>query len=593
MQAVADKIKPRFDPSTPRGLREMLMARYAPLKSERESLLSHWSDLSRHVMPRSFRAFSGQRNKGGRHFYNQIYDNTATRALRVFGAGMMAGTCSPARPWFRLRTKDQDLNDLLPVGVWLDSAVDRMQRVFASTNVYRVVHKKFEELGLVGNGASMIMPHPTKGVILHPFAVGEYCLAQDYEGNVNTCYREFSKSAGEIAREFGLDNCSTAVKQSIIERQHEREFRILHVVEPRHDEERNPDSPFAKDMPWRSTYLELGSDDDKILRDGGFDHFPILAPRWSVDGGDVYASTCPGMETLGDTRQLQQEQLRKGQAIDYQVRPPLQVPSSMKDRDNDGLPGGISYYDPGILLPFDQVTPNGGIRSAYEVRLDLNALLMDIQDVRQRIREGFFADLFLMLAQAGPNTRMTATEVAERHEEKLIMLGPALERLHNELLQPLIDITFRHMFDAGMFPPPPPELEGVDLSVEFVSILAQAQRAVGSNSYDRFMGNVMAIGAQRPDVLDNVNFDKWAHKYADLLGIDSALMVAEDDVESLRGARAQAEMANASLQASKTKSEIQKNLASSPTTGANALADVTTQLRAQAPAPEDPSLSPI
>jgi hypothetical protein len=75
------------------------------------------------------------------------------------------------------------------------------------------------------------------------------------------------------------------------------------------------------------------------------------------------------------------------------------------------------------------------IESMFEVKLNLDHLLMDIQDVRTRIRASFYADMFLML-QSDVDTRKTATEVAELHEEKMLMLGPVLERLHNELLNP-------------------------------------------------------------------------------------------------------------------------------------------------------------
>ena len=140
------------------------------------------------------------------------------------------------------------------------------------------------------------------------------------------------------------------------------------------------------------------------------------------------------MEALGDIKQLQHEQLRKAQGIDYQTKQPLQVPAYMKNRDVDSLPGGVTFVD----------GQQGKIETAFNVNLNLQHLLMDIQDVRGRINSSFYADLFLMLANA-TDTRMTATEVAERHEEKLLMLGPVLERLHNELLDPLIDLSLIHI----------------------------------------------------------------------------------------------------------------------------------------------------
>ena len=569
-----------YDFSKVRDRREAFLARRGALKTERSSWISHWSDISKHILPRNGRFFISDRNRTGSDRYNKIYDNTGTRALRTLGAGMQAGATNPARPWFKLTTSDPDLGNYYPVRQWLDDVVDRMQRVFSKSNTYRTLHQMYEELGAFGTSVSIILPDFQNVIHHYPVVCGEYSLQQDYQGKIIGCYREFEKTVGEVVKEFGLKNCSVAVRDQWKSRQLENIVQVLHVIEPRADQERDPSNMSPKHMPFKSCYMELGGDDDKLLRESGYRRFPVLAPRWSVAGGDVYG-TSPGMEALGDVRQLQQEQLRKGQGIDYMVRPPLQVPSQLKDRESELFPGGLNYVDPGTLLPFDQVTPNGGVRPAFEVGLDLSHLLGDIQDVRERIRSSFYADLFLMLATAGPNTRMTATEVAERHEEKLLALGPVLERLHNELLQPLIDITFDHMNDAGMLPPPPEELGGQELTIEFVSILAQAQRAVGSNSVDRFMGNVAQLSQIKPDMLDKVNFDKWVDHYANILGVETDIIVDDENVLALRKARAEAEAAQAQIAAAREQAAAAKDMASVKTDERNAVTDALTSGVAQ------------
>jgi hypothetical protein len=271
------------------------------------------------------------------------------------------------------------------------------------------------------------------------------------------------------------------------------------------------------------------------------------------------------MEALGDIKQLQHEQLRKAQAIDFKTKPPLQVPTSMKNRDVETLPGGISFVD--------MNSPSGGIKTAFEVNLDLSHLLADIGDVRERIRGSFYADLFLMLANQN-NSNMTATEVAERHEEKLLMLGPVLERLQNELLDPLIEITFDQMMEAGIVPPPPQVLQGVNLNVEYVSMLAQAQRAVGTNSIDRFMGTLGQVAQYKPEVLDKVNTDIWADQYADLLGVDPEILVQAEQVAAIRKQRAQAQRQANQMEQLNQASTAAKNLGQTPTGSQNALTDV-------------------
>ena len=185
----------------------------------------------------------------------------------------------------------------------------------------------------------------------------------------------------------------------------------------------------------------------------------------------------------------------------------------MKEQDSDFLPGGVSFYDAS--------GPGTGIRTAFEVQLDLSHMMEDIRDVRERVNSSFYADIFLMLANS-TDMRMTATEVAERHEEKLLMLGPVLERLHNELLQPLIDATFARVIESGIAPPPPEELAGQDLQVEFVSMLAQAQRAISVNAVDRFVANLGSIASFSPNVLDRFDGDAWVEHYSDVLGVDAS-----------------------------------------------------------------------
>ena len=543
--------------------RDKLFTRWGMLKTERATWWAHWQEITNYLLPRSGRYFVQDRDKGWRR-HNNIYDNTGTRALRVLGAGMMAGATSPARPWFRLGTADPELNNYQPVKLWLQDVTQRMQIVFQKSNTYRTLHQMYEELGAFGTAASIVLPDYQTAIHHYPVTIGEYAIAQDYQGKVCTLYREFEKTVGEIVKEYGYNNCSTVVKNMYDRGSLDQWIRLIHAIEPRADRDiRKKD---AKNMAWGSYTFEVGGNPHTFLRESGFKEFPALVPRWATAGGDIYGNS-PGMEVLGDVKQLQHEQLRKAQAIDYQTKPPLQVPTSMKNRDVETLPGGVSFYD----------GQTAGIKTAFEVNLNLQHLVGDIQDVRERIRGGFYADLFLMLANA-TDTRMTATEVAERHEEKLLMLGPVLERLHNELLDPLIDMTFTRMIEAGIVPPPPPELQGMELNVEFVSMLAQAQRAIGTNSVDRYVANLGAVAGFKPDVLDKFDSDQWADVYADMLGVDPKLIVPSDKVALLREARGKAEAAKAQMEAAHSMSESARNLGTVQTgPDSNAAMDIMNQ----------------
>jgi len=544
--------------------RSKLQQRWAALKTERSSWDTHWRELSDYLMPRSGRFTTSDTNKGGKR-HNNIYDNTGTRSLRVLAAGMMAGMTSPARPWFRLTTSIPELDESAAVKKWLADVTRMMLIVFAKSNTYRALHSIYEELGAFGTGASVVMPDFDTVIHHNPLTVGEYAVATDYKGQVNTLYREFQKTVGEVVNQFGHDKVSLRTRNLYDTGNLEAWITLVHAIEPRTD--RDHKLKDAKNMPWRSIYFELGADDNKVLRESGYNRFPALVPRWMTSGGDIYGNS-PGMEALGDIKQLQHEQLRKAQGIDYMTKPPLQVPTALKNRELDTLPGGVSFVD--------AANPNGGIRSAFEVNLRLDYLLADIQDVRERIKGAFYADLFLMLANSN-NTNMTATEVAERHEEKLLMLGPVLERLHNELLDPLIEMTFDRMIEAGVVPPPPEELQGMELSVEFVSMLAQAQRAVATNGVDRFVANLGAVAQLKPEVLDKLDADRWADAYADMLGVDPEMIVPGEQVALIREQRAQAAQAQQQMAAMQQGAATARDLSAAKTTEPSALTSVLDQ----------------
>jgi hypothetical protein len=540
-----------------------MLRRWTALQTERSSWIAHWRELSDYLLPRSTRFYKSDRNKGTKK-HNAIFDSTASRSLRILSAGMMSGMTSPARPWFRLALPDEDLMDYAPVKSWLAETQGRMLNVFARSNTYLMLHACYEELGAFGTSASVIMDDYDALIHHYQSPVGEFALATDYRGNVNTIYREFEKTVAELVAEFGYDQCSRTTQALYNSGNLDAWVPIIHGIEPRSD--RDARKADGKNKPWRSVYFEPGREDagDKVLRESGYDRFPGLAPRWHKMPGDVYGNS-PGMEALGDIKQLQHEQLRKANAIDYQTKPPLQVPAGMKGRDLDYLPGGVTYVDaPGA---------QNAVSTLFNVQLDLQHLLFDIQDVRERIRGAFYADLFLMLASTVPG-RMTATEVAERHEEKLLMLGPVLERLHNELLKPLIDETFTRMVQADLIPPPPEALQGVELDVEFVSMLAQAQRAIGVNGVDRFVGALGAVAQMRPEVIDKIDVDKWADSYSDMLGVDPDIIVASENVAIIRQQRAQAQAQAQQMQAAQMQADAAAKLGTVKTDEKNAATDL-------------------
>ena len=529
-------------------LREKVQSRWDALKEERSSWMSHWKDISEVLLPRAGRFLPTENNRGGRAAFRKILDSTGTRALRTLSGGMMSGMTSPARPWFRLTTFNPELDESYEVKVWMSQVTSLMQMVFYKSNTYRALQMAYEELGAFGTSATLIYDDFDRVIHCHPLTIGEFAIATDSRGRVNTVYREFRMTVAMLVQEFGLENVSRTVKDLYERGQLDEWVEVINAIEPR--TERDPRKTDAKNMPYLSVYFEKSGDKGKVLRETGFTEFPAMCARWSVTGGDIYG-TSPGMEALGDLCQLQQMQFRKSQAIDYKVHPPVLIPSEMKNMGTQFLPGGV--------IPYSNAQQAQQIRSAYMVDLDLNSLLVDIQDVRQRINEAFYRDIFMLMVNSTDKT-MTATEVTERHEEKMLLMGPVLERLNAEMLDPLINIVFNKLVQADLLPPLPEDLQGQQLNVEFISILAQAQKAISTNSVDRMFSVLGNLAGMKPDIVDNVDLDFWPQWYADALGVDPRFIVSGKKVAVIREQRAQAEQQAAAMEQLQGATQAAKNM---------------------------------
>lgn len=540
--------------------------RLAELTTERSSFIRHWQDLSDYILPRQARFTVTDRNRGDRR-NSKIVDNTATLAVRTLSSGMMSGITSPARPWFQLATPDPSLNEFTPVKLWLDLVKQRMSTVFLRSNLYTTLPITYADLGVFGTNAFAVLEDDEDVIRCYPFPIGSYAIGTSHRGNTDSVYREYQMTARQLVSQFGIENVSIATKNLYERGNGEAWIDVVHAVEPNPDyDERKAESRYKR---FRSCYYEKGADGENMLRRSGFDDFPVMAPRWSLTGEDIYGHS-PGMDALGDIKALQLEQKRKAQAIDKMVNPPMTAPSSLRNSRASLLPGDVTYVD--------VQSGQQGFAPAYEINPRINELMMDIQENQGRIRRAFFEDLFLMIAN-DQRSNITAREIQERHEEKLLMLGPVLERLNDELLDPLIDRTFNIMTRMGLIPPPPKELQGMDLSVEYISVMAQAMKLTGITGIERFMAFAGNMAQANPEVMDKIDFDQAIDEYANMVGTPPSLVRDDDTVAQVRKQRAeqQAQMQQAELAAQGA--QTAKTLSQTQLTDENAVGAMINQLR--------------
>ncbi|WP_417329180.1 portal protein [Halomonas cupida] len=508
--------------------RQRFESRAKALKNERSSWEPLWQDISDNIEPMRTRFHRTEVNRGDKNLRGNIVDNTGTMAARNLASGMMAGITSPARPWFELEVGDEALMEVHAVKVWLDDVAKEMRTAMAQSNIYGTLHQTYYELGTFGTACMVLEEDDEKIFRGIPLTIGQYSLATDQRGIVDTMYREFSMTVRQLVQRFGLEKCSQNVKSLYHNGSLEQWIPVVHLVEP--NDERKTGKVDNRNMPFRSVYFEADAKSPELLRESGYGENPLMAPRWDVLGEDTYG-TGPGAVALGDTKALQLEQKRKAQAIELYVRPPQVASSTLRTNGASIVPGSINYVDPSEFA-------QAGMRPVYQVEPRINELQVSLQENQRRISRAFFEDLFLMIAQA--DGRMTATEVVERREEKMLMLGPVLQRVHYELLDPLINRVFGIMMRNGYFPEPPEELQGHELRVSYLSILAQAQRAIAVGSIERFLGLAGNLAGVNEEVLDNIDFDQAINEYADQTGVPPTLVRPKDVVEDIRRRRQEA-----------------------------------------------------
>lgn len=533
------------------------LRRYNNLKSEGMKWYSSWKELSQWCCPTRGFFFNQVPNYGQKIDATTIIDSHARRCIRDFASGMLSGLTSPARPWFRLELQDKDLMQYAPVKLYLDECTKRMHTVFSQSNIYEALYILYEEIATFGTAAMFLMEDYNDILRARSFTIGEYFLGTGPDCKVNTFARQYWMTVAQLVKEFGLESCSQSVRNDFAVHNTERWVRVIHLIEE--NDNRIPEYKDWKNMSYRSVYFEDTSMQNTYLRMEGYEEFPILAPRWGMTTtADSYGKSA-GWDALGDVKQLQKMQSEKLLGVAKKTNPPMQADASVQNVNT--LPGGLTRSS--------AMTPNAGIRPAYEVNLDLSDIREDIKEIKLALDDAYYRNLFRGIIDID-RSGVTATEIAEKKAEQLNLASPLILKITNELNNPLISRSYNIMNRLQVLPPPPKEIQGMDIKINYISVIAQAQRMIGISAIDQFaQGVYQDAQVFGPDALDVLNVDVKNTEKAEMLGVPAKIVSSPDEMAQKRkvrqDAQAQAqkaqqgmmamEMANKGAQAAKNASQ--------------------------------------
>lgn len=500
--------------------------RLGKLKQIRSPWENTWQDCTDFVNPRRG-DFNAQRSQGDRTRFDKVYDSTAPLANEQLAAGLHGYLTAPSETWFTLILEKMREEEDEQTQMWLQGVVDMMFReVFHSpnSNFGSMIHELYLDLGSYGTGVLYVEDKPGRPINFRTYHLAECYIAENAEGAVDTLYRQYKHSGRQLVQMY-KDKLPEKFIENVYKDPH-KEYTCIHAVEPR--DTFNPDSKLAKNMPWMSAYIL--EEEKLVLNVGGFNEFPYMVPRWTKTAGEVYGRS-PAMTAMPDIKMINEMSKTVIKAAQKATDPPLLVPDDGFMLPLRTIPGGLNYYRSGTQ---DKVMP-----LIEGVRPDIGLEFIDSR--RTHVLKTFHVDWMQM--REGPS--MTATEVLQRQEERMRLMGPMVGRLQFELLGPMIDRVFNIMARRKMLPPPPPAIEGRNMRIDYVSPVARAQKTQQLFSFTRLLEALVPLGNIKPEVFDNIDADGTVRWAAKLLDAPLETLLSVEKLQAMRQQRSdqQAEMA--------------------------------------------------
>lgn len=548
------------------------------LRVNRYSWWTHWRELADYFLPRRYKwIVTPNQMARGSPINQHILDSSGCVYAQRLAAGLVSGKSSPTSPWLRLKIGRLDSTKTSPVSLWLAECERLLYLIFAESNFYNSIAVFYHDLVVFGTAALLIYDDFNSVITcLNPCA-GEYYVDIDGNYRPRIFYREFTLTVDACVNWFGIENVSAPIKQLYNDNSganRTRELIIAHSLEP-NDDGNARKFGFDPEATYREAYWEWGGSTSPqgganapphFLRRRNYYEQRAIIGRWDLVSNDAYGRS-PAMDGLPDQKQIQLETRRKAQAIDKMVNPPLVADIQLKNQPANLTPGGITYVQ--------GFTSAGkpGFASVYETKFPIQEITADLLEAKQRLSQTFFNDILRVASQYETRSNVTAVEWDLRKSESLVMLGPVLERIDNEVLKPIVETVFSIASRAGILPPAPPEVQGSMMNIEFVSMLAQAQKATAAAGIERLFQLAGGLAGVDPQAMDNIDFDEALDQYSYLLNNSPKIIRSPEELAQIRKQRADAQAQQQQAAVAQQLSAGAKNLSQTDVGGGqNALA---------------------
>jgi hypothetical protein len=508
------------------------------LMDRRSNWETHWQEVADLVIPRKSDIIDHKVKGDKRHL--EVFDATAIHSLELLASSLHGMLTSSANRWFSLRFKESILNENDEAKEWLEDVTDKMYIAFQRSNFQQEIFETYHDLCAFGTAGMFIEEDEVDIVRFSARHIKEIYISENARGLVDCIYRRFKLTAKAAVDKFGIENVSRQL-QNTVKHSPFDEVEFCHVVKPR--DIYNPKKEDKMNMPFISIYMEM--DSGKIISIGGFREFPYVVPRFLKASNEIYGRS-PGMNSLPDVKVLNKMVEVGLKAAQKQVDPPLLVPDDAMMLPIRTAPGSLNYYRAGSR---DRIEPlNIGANNPLGLNME--------EQRRKAISQTFHVDQLLVTE----NRNMTATEVAQRAEEKMRILGPTLGRLQVELLNPTVIRVFNIMLRNNLFPQAPEILIDQEIDVEYVSPMALAQKGQELNSLIRGLEIFGQIGQVAP-VTDYIDPQGLVKEIIKILGIPAKVIRSDAEVQQITEEKQAAQQQQMEMMNAVQESQVAKNVA--------------------------------
>lgn len=499
--------------------------------------------------------------KDGVELGSKNVNPTVYECVDVASSGFQSHLTNPARKWFSLGPGNGNAEQVYGGGIevrgWYDDATALIEKVLAASGSYNALHEAYRQLVLLGR-CCILRTEDLRTVVRHTTLIpGTYAFGFDEAGEPDAVVRKFALTARECLEVYGEEVCGDALAEQARRGDEQQKCVIWQLIERHRDaaghvlgEKCLEGLDLPEDFTYRSIHFaQRGGFKKRILRVAGFKRDPILAPRYSVSGGNLYGVGI-GKRMLPSVVGLQTATRMLYEAVGQVVRPPVNAPAEMKQARITLSPGGVNYY---TTTGSGQATM---VSSVYASRPDLQAVQLVVAQLEQKVSRGFLNHLFMSLDQIRERSK-TAYETEQVLIEARQVLGPVITVWDKELLDPLVMGVFWACVDAGLITVPDAIAQG-GVSPQYLSLIHMAQRATGLNNVQAFLQIIGGVAQLDPGVLDNVDGDGTVATAASMLGVPERMLRSAADVEAMREARAQAQAQQAAMQEAAANAQIQQ-----------------------------------